>query len=125
VIDLDEFVDPMGAGMTLQNGLAPMAGQCARELRFGEQALQVPLHLRAVAGDQIILAGAETMFAVFPQRANQRNAAGQRFKRTDCRNAGQSPDVGPARNVNRESKAREYGGRLEIGQSAAVIDTGG
>ena len=59
MIDVDEFVDPVGAGMTLQNCLPPMRRQCAGELGIIEQAAQVPLHLRAVAGDQVIFAGAE------------------------------------------------------------------
>ena len=59
VVDLDQFVEPVGAGMTLQNCLAPMRRQSAGELRIGEQTLQLPLHLRTVAGDQIILARGE------------------------------------------------------------------
>ena len=56
MVDLDQFVEPVGAGMTLQNCLAPMRRQSAGELRIGEQTLQLPLHLRTVTGYQIIFA---------------------------------------------------------------------
>src|SRR3954452_25483222 len=65
---------------TVFGKFSPQAGivrQCAQVLR----------HLRSIRRDEIIPALMKQIFARLPRRSDKRNAAGQRFKDADGRNA--------------------------------------
>jgi len=64
------------------------------------------------------------MFRIAPAARDHRDAARQRLKGPDGRNARQGPDVGAARDVYRGAESRESERGVEVGEPARVLDAG-
>src|SRR5581483_4616038 len=123
LVNLKELVDPMGAGVPLQNRPASVKRQGAPLLLVLQQHLQMPLQLLAVARDQEIGPRREEPLAVLPGGGDQRNAAGKGLKRPDRRDAGERFDVRPPRDVDGGAEPGEDGGNLIIRKPAPVSDS--
>src|SRR5947208_8212978 len=86
-VDGEQFVHAMRAGVPRADAREPVLSQLARHLLVGEQGAQVFLHLGAVARNEIIFAWCEEVLGVFPRRTDERNLAGECFKRANGRDA--------------------------------------
>src|SRR5690554_361383 len=85
--DLEQLVDPVGTGMAAENGVPPMLGKFTSEVLIIQHVVQMALHVFAVMGNQVILAGGKQLFAVVPGSANERNATGHGLERSNGGNA--------------------------------------
>src|SRR4051812_14813448 len=83
--DRQQFVDTMRARVTLADRPQASGPQPRRQLRIGQDCLQMPPHLPTVTGQQVIPARLEEPLVVVPRRADERNAARQRLEGTDGR----------------------------------------
>src|SRR5215207_6378856 len=74
-MDAQEFVDPMRAGMALEDGFPPARCEGLRQLWLMQNVAQVLGHLFAGGRDKKVRAGMEEPFHIGPRRADQWNAA--------------------------------------------------
>src|SRR5690606_27809712 len=85
--DLEQLVDPARLGLPAENGVASMLGKLTSEVLIIQHVVQMALHVFAVMGNQVILAGGKQLFAVVPGSANERNATGHGLERSNGGNA--------------------------------------
>src|SRR5579859_6529093 len=81
-------------------------------------------HLNTVTDHQVVFAGAKQVFFVDPGRAHQGNAASQRLKNADRRDAGEPVRILAARDVHADHAFRINLGGKNIWEVAAVLDVG-
>src|SRR3954463_11468953 len=90
----------MGTGVSGEDRLVAVEGQLAGEGGVIKKFRELVLHFPTIAGEQIIFAGGEEVFAVVPGGANKRDAAGEGFEDADGGNAGKRLHIGSARDVH-------------------------
>src|SRR3954447_14928927 len=98
--DLQQLLTAMRARVPRADGFEAVGRELGCEPGIREHGAEVSDHFAAVAGDEEIAAGAEEMLAILPGRGDHRDAAGQRFERTNGRDAGQRARVWPAWDVD-------------------------
>src|SRR5205823_3565785 len=101
-----------------------MTSEGARGFSILEQRFQVSCHLLSVPGEQKVCAFRKQSFGIFPRRAHQRNAAGERFEWADRGDTREGPDVRTARNMHRNFMPCEHLGDFKIWQPAPILDAG-
>src|SRR5437867_1014868 len=80
---------PMSAGVAGSNPAQASPRETFGHRAIGQHLIQKLRHLSAVAGNQEITPRLKEVFAIAPGSRNHGNATGQRFERTNRRNARQ------------------------------------
>src|SRR5690349_17021821 len=72
------------------------------------QQTKVVAHLTAIAGNEIVPAGLEKIFAVVPRGRHERNSTSERFEHADGGDARKTANIEAPGNVHGERGAREH-----------------
>ena len=112
----------MRAGVTRKDRLSSVFRKSVGKFRVVQYGVQVGTHFNAIAGHKKVLSFGEKMFAIVPRGADQRDAAGQRFKRPDRGNAAQRFGVRAAWDMHRNPVAGKHAGRSALGSQRRIFD---